>query len=207
MREQPDDVDGWRLLGQSYVSIGMYPEGLQAFREAWTRTPDPDTGLKMAIAEALAYIDPTTLVGEAGQLISEVLAVEPRNEKALWWGGVAALHAGAPELVRQRWSALLEIGVPESVEAVIREQLAALGPGTGAPPTLAETLPEAAAAADGEFALTLQISLGEGLAKSDFGPNACESWSRNLFLAMEFGLLPDRGGKMAPGTPKSKRGH
>jgi cytochrome c-type biogenesis protein CcmH len=190
MREEPDDVDGWRLLGQSYVSIGMHTEGLQAFREAWTRTPDPDTGLKMAIAEALAYIDPTTLVGEAGQLISEVLAVEPRNEKALWWGGVAALHAGAPELVRQRWSALLEIGVPESVEAVIREQLAALGPGTGAPLALAETVPavEAAAAADGEFALTLQISLGEGLATPDFGPNAA------LFI---FARAPEGGPPLA----------
>jgi cytochrome c-type biogenesis protein CcmH len=186
MREQPDDVDGWRLLGQSYVSIGMYPEGLSAFREAWARTPDPDTGLKMAVAEALAYNDPTTLVGEAGQLISEVLAVEPRNEKALWWGGVAALHAGAPELVRQRWSALLEIGVPEAVEVVIREQLAALGPGTGAPPAVAEPVP--AAVADGEFALTLQISLGEGVATPDFGPNAA------LFI---FARAPEGGPPLA----------
>jgi cytochrome c-type biogenesis protein CcmH len=186
MREQPDDVDGWRLLGQSYVSIGMYPEGLSAFREAWARTPDPDTGLKMAVAEALAYNDPTTLVGEAGQLISEVLAVEPRNEKALWWGGVAALHAGAPELVRQRWSALLEIGVPEAVEAVIREQLAALGPGFGAPPAVAE--PVVPAPADGEFALTLQISLGEGVATPDFGPNAA------LFI---FARAPEGGPPLA----------
>jgi cytochrome c-type biogenesis protein CcmH len=186
MREEPDDVDGWRLLGQSYVSIEMYAEGLQAFREAWARTPDPDTGLKMAVAEALAYNDPTTLVGEAGQLISEVLAVEPRNEKALWWGGAAALHAGAPELVRRRWSALLEIGVPTAVEAVIREQLAALGPGTGMPPELAE--PVSPAAADGEFALTLQISLGEGLATPEFGPDAA------LFI---FARAPEGGPPLA----------
>jgi len=186
MREQPDDVEGWRLLGQSYVSISMYPEALSAFREAWSRTPDPDTGLKMAVAEALAYNDPTTLVGEAGQLISEVLAVEPRNEKALWWGGVAALHAGAPELVRQRWSALLEIGVPEAVEVVIREQLAALGPGSGAPPPVAEPVPRAPA--DGEFALTLQISLGEGLATPAYGPNAA------LFI---FARAPEGGPPLA----------
>ncbi len=195
LRQEPDDVTGWRMLGQSYAAMGLYADALQAFREAWVRTPEPDTGLKVALAEVLALNDPTTLAGEAGQLIAEVLAVEPRNEKALWFGGLAALHMGAPELVRQRWSVLLEIGVPEAVDQVIREQLAALGPGGAPLPGFGATTPSAGAgesappdAAGGQYALTLQVSLGADVAAPDYGPAAA------LFI---FARAPEGGPPLA----------
>ena len=168
LSQDPDDATGWRMLGRSYIAIGRYPEARDALREAWARTPVPDTELKLSLAEAEALSDPGALSGEAGRLVDEVLAAEPGNEKALWYGGLAALQSGQHDLVRQRWTSLLAIGVPEGVAEVMREQLAALGQGT-----LTESVPGGAIAeAAGAFALQLNIRLGDGIASAAPDPGA-----------------------------------
>ena len=162
LSQDPDDVTGWRMLGRSYIVMERYPEARNALREAWARTPVPDTELMLSLAEAEALSDPSSLSGEAGRLFEEVLAIEPGNEKALWYGGLAALQAGQHDVVRQRWSLLLAIGVPEGVAEVLREHLAALGQGT-----LTESPPGGAIAdAAGGFALQLNIRLADDIASA-----------------------------------------
>lgn len=162
LSQNPDDVTGWRMLGRSYLVMERYPEARNALREAWARTPVPDTELMLSLAEAEALSDPSSLSGEAGRLFEEVLAAEPGNEKALWYGGLAALQSGQHDLVRRRWSLLLAIGVPEGVAEVLREHLAALGQGT-----LTESAPGGAIAeAAGGFALQLNIRLADDIASA-----------------------------------------
>lgn len=162
LSQDPDDVTGWRMLGRSYIVMERYPEARAALREAWARTPVPDTELMLSLAEAEALSDPSSLSGEAGRLFEEVLAIEPGNEKALWYGGLAALQSGQHDVVQQRWSLLLAIGVPEGVAEVLREHLAALGQGT-----LTESPPGGAIAdAVGGFALQLNIRLGDNIASA-----------------------------------------
>jgi len=162
LSQDPDDVTGWRMLGRSYIVMERYPEARNALREAWARTPVPDTELMLSLAEAEALSDPSSLSGEAGRLFEEVLAIEPGNEKALWYGGLAALQAGQHDVVRQRWSLLLAIGVPEGVAEVLREHLAALGQGT-----LTESPPGGGIAdAAGGFALQLNIRVADDIASA-----------------------------------------
>lgn len=184
LSENPDDVTGWSMLGRSYIAMGRYPDARDAYREAWTRTPVPGTELKLALAEAEALSDPDALRGEAGRLFEEVLAAEPGNDKALWYGGLAALQSGQHDLVRQRWTALLAIGVPEAMAAVMREQLAALGPGTVTEPDPGATTAQAA----DEFALQLKISLANDIASVGLDPRAA------LFI---FARAPEGGPPLA----------
>jgi cytochrome c-type biogenesis protein CcmH len=123
----PNDPDGWRLLGQSYFALGQYAEARDALRQAWQRTPMPDDELRLALAETEALVDPESLRGETGTLLDEVLQHDPTNQKALWWGGFAALLTERNDLARERWSALLELGPPEEVAQILRNQLQALG--------------------------------------------------------------------------------
>ena len=123
----PNDPDGWRLLGQSYFTLGRYEEARDALRQAWQHTPIPDDELRLALGETEALVDPETLRGETGALFDEVLQHDPTNQKALWWGGFAALLTERNELARERWSALLELGPPEEVAQILRNQLQALG--------------------------------------------------------------------------------
>ena len=168
LEANPDDAMGWQMLARSYVAIGRYPEALGAFREAWDRTEVPDTPLKLGLAEAVALSDPQALGGEARQLLEEVLLIDPGNEKALWYGGLAALQAGEAELVRQRWSALLAIGVPDSMAQVMRDQLAALGPGGG---SVTQSVVSEPQATDG-YTIRLDISVSDTLEGGAYNPSA-----------------------------------
>ncbi len=168
LSEIPDDVTGWRMLGRSYIAMERYPDARDAFREAWVRTPMPDTDLKLALAEAEALSDPDALSGVAGLLFNEVLAAEPGNEKALWYGGLAALQSGQHDLVRQRWTSLLAIGVPDAIAATIRQQLASLEPGTAAGPDPGGTASETG----GAFALQLNVRLGNDIGGTALEPGA-----------------------------------
>ncbi len=123
----PNDPDGWRLLGQSYFTLGRYEEARDALRQAWQHTPIPDDELRLALGETEALVDPESLRGEPGALFDEVLQHDPTNQKALWWGGFAALLTERNDLARERWSALLDLGPPEEVAQILRNQLQALG--------------------------------------------------------------------------------
>jgi len=127
LEENPQDVQGWRLLGQSYLAMGEYADARRALREAWALTPEPDNELRMALGEAEALADQQSLAGEAGALFDAVLANDPNNQKALWYGGLAALVTEQPDLARERWSRLLAFNPPENVAQVLRQQLQGLG--------------------------------------------------------------------------------
>jgi len=151
----PNDPDGWRLLGQSYLALGRYTEARDALRQAWQRTPMPDDELRIARGEAEALADRTSLAGEAGALFDEVLRHNPANQKALWYGGLAALMSERPELARERWSALLALDPPEEVAQVLRQQVEALG---GAVAPQAAATPAAAPAAQASVRLLISVA-------------------------------------------------
>jgi len=182
LEQEPEDAAGWQLLGQSYFSMGRYPDARQAFREAWKRTPAPGNDLKVALGEAEALSDRETLQSGAGALFEEVLAAEPTNLKALWYGGLAALGREEPALARERWSMLLTLDPPPAMARILQEQLAVLGGSEAAPGG-----PEVGASETGS-ALQLRVGLAEGLATADFGPQAA------LFV---FARVPEGGPPLA----------
>ncbi|MEE3197383.1 MAG: tetratricopeptide repeat protein [Pseudomonadota bacterium] len=128
LKNNSDDADGWRLLGQSYMALGNYPEARSAFREAWARTPVADDELKLALGEAEVLSNQESLSSsEVGSLFEEVLELQPMNPRALWYGGLVALATEREGLARQRWAGLLTLNPPEEVAKIIREQFVDLG--------------------------------------------------------------------------------
>jgi cytochrome c-type biogenesis protein CcmH len=161
----PDDVEGWRLLARSYMALGRYGEGLAAYTQAWKRTPMPDNDLKLEYAEAQVLNDRAALAGEAGRMFEEVVAAEPNNAKALWYGGLAALEVGHEADVKARWTKLLALDPPQEVAQVVRTQLAALGGAPGASEG-------GQAATPAGPTIKLAVTLGAGRRVADLGPNA-----------------------------------
>ncbi len=168
LQANPDDVHGWQLLGRSYHSLGQYQAARQAFREAWERTPEPDNELKLYYGETLVLTDRDTLQGQAGLLFEEVLAVEPNNPTALWWGGLAAVETGRPDLARERWMRLLAFNPPDDVVQQLQALLAVL-PGGGQPSQLAQgdAVPDAGDSA-GAARIRVRVDVGEDVPLSDF---------------------------------------
>lgn len=162
MVENPDDVEGWRLLARSYMVLGEYGLGRQAYIEAWNRTPMPDNELKLALAEALILTERATLSGEGGQLVEEVLQAEPRNQRALWYGGLVAMERGREDLARSRWQRFLEYDPPEEIASTVRRLIAQLPPEASS-----DTEP-----ADPGFSLELAVTVAEDLPVEALGPQA-----------------------------------
>jgi cytochrome c-type biogenesis protein CcmH len=162
--ENPDDVAGWRLLGRSYMVLGEYRLGRQAYIEAWNRTPVPDNELKLALAEALILWDRSSVTSEGGRLVEEVLRDEPDNQGALWFGGLVALERGQSALARERWTRFLEFNPPEDIANTVRGLLARI-------PADSSTAPAGAAQESG-LALELDIRMGEGVPLDSIAPTA-----------------------------------
>jgi cytochrome c-type biogenesis protein CcmH len=163
LRKQPDDLEGWKLLARSYVALGHYEAGRDAYAEAWKRTQSPDNELKTDFAEAQVLADRSAVTGEAGRLFEEVIAQDPNNAKALWYGGLVALETGRDQEFRARWTRLLALNPPEELANVVRQGLAGSGGAEGA---------SGSAPAPSGPTVHLTVSLGAGRAIEDLGPNA-----------------------------------
>ena len=174
MVDNPDDVEGWKLLGRSYMVLGEYAQGRQAYMEAWKRTPMPDNDLKLALGEALILSDRSSLSSEGAQLIEDVLSEEPDNQRALWYGGLVAMEIGRADLARTRWTRFLAFNPPEEVASTVRRLLAQIPGDTSAPnaPGPAASGPSGAAAVPSGVTLNLAVSLGDGVAAESITPSA-----------------------------------
>jgi cytochrome c-type biogenesis protein CcmH len=163
LANNPNDLQGWRLLATSYMQVGRYDDGRAAYQRVWALTRQPDDELKLAYAESQILADRAALTGEAGRLVEEVLAARPNDPKALWYGGHVAAELGRDDEVRARWSRLLTMSIPEEVASVVQMRLAELDSGAaqGAQP-VAPVGPE----------IKVSVTLGEGRALASLGPGA-----------------------------------
>ncbi|MEX0638787.1 MAG: c-type cytochrome biogenesis protein CcmI, partial [Burkholderiales bacterium] len=63
LRENPDDADGWKMLGRSYAVLGRFGEAVDAYSKAAMRAPR-DAQLLADFADALAMARGRSLQGE-----------------------------------------------------------------------------------------------------------------------------------------------
>ncbi len=159
LKADPNNVQGWRMLGQYYSKLELYDRSLAAYKQAWAHSPAPDDGLKLDYAEAQVLVDQSALAGKAGELIEQVLTHDPNNARALWYGGERALAIGRDDLARTRLTRLLQLGVPDQIARVAHSQLAQLGGASAA----AAGQPQSAAAANGP-SVRIKVRLGQDVA-------------------------------------------
>ncbi len=157
MEQTPDDVEGWVLLGRTYLAIERYTAARQAFMQAMSRSPNPDPGLRLNLAVAMMFSDRTTVTGLAGNLVDEVLAEDPQNAEGLYYGGLVAAERGQTDLARDRWSALLAMNPPEDVARALQQQIAMLDVAAGLPNAGSDPTPTAGPT------LRLTLDVGPGI--------------------------------------------
>jgi len=148
----PADAQAWTALGEALIAEQRFAEARDAFAQA-LRTGDPeDDALRLSYAESTILADRNALAGEAAEIIEAVLAGDPVNAKALWYGGMVALGRGDTAVARDRWTRLLALEPPPQVRAIIAEQVARLDGDTAAAP------------ADAGARIALRVSVDPALA-------------------------------------------
>jgi len=124
MKESPDDVKGWVMLGRSYSVLDRYPEAVEAYANAVKRSP-PDAQLLADYADVLAMSQGRRLQGEPARLILLALKVDPDNVKALALAGTVAFEKKDFTGATAYWERILTIVPPDSDMAdSIRDSLA-----------------------------------------------------------------------------------
>src|SRR2546425_6559281 len=108
LRENPDDADGWKLLGRSYTVMGRFQEAVDAYAKAAQRDPR-DAQLLADFADALAMVRGQRLAGEPARLIERALEIDPKNLKAPAPAGTAAFERQDYANAATLWARMLPL--------------------------------------------------------------------------------------------------
>jgi cytochrome c-type biogenesis protein CcmH len=129
LRDEPNDVTGWLMLGRSDIALEKLDEAIVAYDHAHrldANNPDAALGL----GEAMSLRAGGNITPPAAALFEQALKLAPSNPKALLYSGFAAAARGDNAVARARWQALKDMHPPEQVEKMLDERIAELGPET-----------------------------------------------------------------------------
>jgi cytochrome c-type biogenesis protein CcmH len=189
LQQEPNDLEGWRMLGRSYLVSGNAAKAAAAYERANSIAPAKDMGLLLDLAEALVLTEDTAAQPRAKAIIDDALAADANNEKALWYQGVMAVRSGDFETAKRNWTRLLETNPPPEIREVIANQLRELGvdvPGGPAAPAMA-------AAAAGPMAGG-GTAAGAAMGGGDVAPKG-----RTLRISVK--VDPSLASRLQPGVP------
>ena len=126
LERDPQNLDGWLMLGRSYIALQEYPLALRAFERADRLSDGKNADALTGEAETLALTDESELNGRAGRLIERALVLAPDSGKALFFGGAVAARRGDLPLARARFVKLLGMDPPANVRPLIEQQITAI---------------------------------------------------------------------------------
>ena len=131
---EPNDLEGWMLLGRTYSALEQFPLAVRAYQRADRLANGQNAEAIVGVAESLLAQDFDQIRGAAGHLFDRALIIDPNNPKALLYSAYAALSRGEVPSARERFQRLLTLNPPQQIRDIINKQLVALeGAGQGLP--------------------------------------------------------------------------
>ncbi len=83
LEANPDDQQGWMLLGRTYLSMSDFPNANRALKRAY-EIDSNDPNLLAMLAESTAMLRDGNLSGEATGYLERALELNPDHEQSLW---------------------------------------------------------------------------------------------------------------------------
>jgi cytochrome c-type biogenesis protein CcmH len=126
LERNPDDVEGWIMLGRSYSVLQQFPLAIRAYQRADRLAQGRNMEALTGLAEALTMSNPDELDGRAGRILEQVLRLDPRDPKALYYSALAALRGGRLTVARERFQRLLDLDPPDNIKPILAKQIAVI---------------------------------------------------------------------------------
>jgi cytochrome c-type biogenesis protein CcmH len=123
LESDPQDLNGWLMLGHSYVVLEQFPLALRSFERADRLAGGKNADALVGEAEALTMSDEAELDGRAGRIIEQALVLDPNSGKALFFGAAAAVRRGDLALGKERFQKLLSMNPPEAIRPILQQQI------------------------------------------------------------------------------------
>ena len=113
LQKNPDNAQGWNMLGRSYVVMKRYADAASSYEKALAlvkqNKAQPIPELEINYIEALMQTGQKEAYQKARTLLNEMLAVNPDNGDALWFMGFLDYEAGNKALAVEHWTHLLSL--------------------------------------------------------------------------------------------------
>lgn len=116
LQNDPNNLEGWLQLAQSYTVLGRPGESLQALKTAEETFPD-NTTILLLQARVRRSIANAPVTSETNDLMQRVLALDPQNVEALWFTAVQAIEDGDRASARNYFDLAIE-ALPEGSDEI-----------------------------------------------------------------------------------------
>lgn len=124
LERQPDDVNGWKMLGRSYMTLQRFPDAVDAYQRAVELESAQNAETLVNLGVALAQAGGQQLSPQAVSVFENAIALDPNHPEALFWAGIAAFNRGDASLAATRWERLLATNPPPEVRAILEQRIA-----------------------------------------------------------------------------------
>jgi cytochrome c-type biogenesis protein CcmH len=123
LEDNPDDVNGWVLLGRSYQSMNQYDEAIAAFEKAIALEQGKNAETLVGLGIALLEQQRGEASDRSTRLFENALALDPNNSNALFYAGGAAARSGDTALAAERWEKLLQQDAPPEIRELLLRKI------------------------------------------------------------------------------------
>jgi cytochrome c-type biogenesis protein CcmH len=139
MQENPDNAEGWFLLGRTYMRLQNYTQAVHAFENVVRLLPDEPAGL-LALADAMTMANNRQVGARAIELLEKALSIDPDSVTALWLLGNAAADRGDSATALRYWRRAYPLLNDEpAMQNELGQMITRAG---GKPPASVATLPQ-----------------------------------------------------------------
>jgi cytochrome c-type biogenesis protein CcmH len=108
LEREPDNAEGWAMLGQTFMTLKRYPDAVSAFEKSNSLIPN-NPQVMFRYADALAMANNSSLEGKPIELINQALTIAPRDMTGLWLSGMYAEEHGDDKKALSQWAILFEV--------------------------------------------------------------------------------------------------
>lgn len=116
LEKDPGNLEGWAMLGRSYMVTGRFADAAKAFDKAGPAM-EASTELMLQVAELSAELNEGRIEGRGRELLQRVLKAEPQNPQALVLAGTDAFFRQQYADAVRHWEAVLAQLPPGSPDA------------------------------------------------------------------------------------------
>tara|TARA_R110002073_G_scaffold37621_6_gene108401 strand:- start:14817 stop:16106 length:1290 start_codon:yes stop_codon:yes gene_type:complete len=153
LKSQPENHEGWYMLGRSYLNLGRYEESAEAFAHL-LETFTEDHSLFAFYAEALYMADDRSVTPRVSAAIEKTLALNPHDITMLEIKALGAYQRGELRVAIGLFQKALGSGAEGERADLINRAIVRIQEDLGDAPMMAEMMAEAAAPSVSESATT-----------------------------------------------------
>ena len=108
LESEPNNGEGWYMLGRSYLSLSDFKQAANALEKAHQLLGD-EPGLLLRYADALTMSRNGKMSGKPFELVKKALTLRPNDPTGLWLAGMGYEEEGEYRKAIQSWQKLLPL--------------------------------------------------------------------------------------------------